>query len=51
MTAQESSRLGVCPVCDEDILARHVLIRYETDSDDREVWTECPGCGGVVHPR
>ncbi|WP_436922899.1 DUF7837 family putative zinc-binding protein [Halosimplex amylolyticum] len=51
MTVHGSSRLGVCPVCDEDLLARHVLIRYETESGDREAWAECPDCRGVVHPR
>ncbi|WP_254859895.1 phage terminase large subunit family protein [Natronomonas gomsonensis] len=50
MAAQESPRLGVCPSCGEEILPRHVLIRYETTSGEEEAWTECPGCGEVVHP-
>ncbi|WP_459193238.1 DUF7837 family putative zinc-binding protein [Halosimplex sp. J119] len=51
MVTQESSRLGVCPVCGEEVLSRHVLISYETESGETDVWAECPDCHDVVHPR
>jgi len=51
MAAQESQPLGVCPSCHEEILPRHILIQYETQSGEQEAWTECPGCGEVVHPK
>ncbi|ACM58876.1 DUF7837 family putative zinc-binding protein [Halorubrum lacusprofundi] len=51
MAAQERSRLGVCPSCSEEILSRHILIQYETQSGEEEAWTECPGCRKVVHPQ
>jgi uncharacterized Zn finger protein len=50
MAAQEPQRLGVCPSCHEEIHTRHILIQYETASGGEEAWTECPGCGEVVHP-
>lgn len=50
MVAQKSARLGVCPNCSTEIQPRHILIKYETESGGDEAWTECPGCGEVVHP-
>jgi len=51
MAAQEPIPLGVCPSYSGDILPRHILIQYETQSGKEEAWTECPGCGEVVHPQ
>ncbi|WP_449404870.1 DUF7837 family putative zinc-binding protein [Haloplanus natans] len=51
MAAQKSSRLGFCPLCNEEILPRHTLIRYETGEGEQEAWTECPNCSEVVHPQ
>jgi len=51
MAAQETSRLGVCPSCHEEIHTRHILIQYETRSGEQEAWTECPGCREVVQPQ
>ena len=42
--------LGACPSCEHELRRGHVLITYETESGERGVWADCPGCGEVVAP-
>ncbi|QLH83784.1 hypothetical protein [Halosimplex pelagicum] len=49
MNADESS-LGRCPDCGEQIPEAWLLIEYETDESETEIWAECPTCEDVVAP-
>jgi hypothetical protein len=50
MTSDQSI-LGQCPECHEDIPSAWVLIEYENDNGETDLWAECPACETVVSPK
>ena len=47
---RNTSVLGRCPECEEEISTAWLLIEYEKEDGKTGIWAECPGCGTVVSP-
>jgi len=47
---RNSSLLGGCPECGEDISEGWLLIEYEKADGTTGIWAECPACEDVVRP-
>jgi len=47
---RNTSILGRCPECGEEVSTAWVLIEYERADGSTGVWAECPTCGEVVSP-
>ena len=46
----QSTWLGTCPNCEENIPSRSLLIKYTTSEGWMRLFAECPDCSSVVHP-
>ncbi|WP_437125173.1 DUF7837 family putative zinc-binding protein [Haloarcula limicola] len=47
---RDTSILGLCPDCDEEITPAWLLVEYEQDDGTTGIWAECPACEDVVKP-
>ena len=47
---RNTSMLGRCPECGEEISTEWLLIEYEKADGSTGIWAECPSCEEVVSP-